>query len=169
MQYPNDPGAPVLDQHGSLLQNWYDLDPQKWAWFTIPATVDVGIAQDAAVSTQVSLLNHPQYIVRITHQIIGNTGDPETSGLTQDGQYSIEVKDQKTVFTLNPVQANNLFGPQQVGPFPDLGFPKYYQGVNTLQFRVTNLIPRILTPESDTFQIQLAIHGVADLSIGGAR
>jgi len=169
MQNPQNPGAPMLDQHGSMLQNWYDLDPQKWVWFCYPVTIDIGVDENSIGLGQVNLLNHPQFVIRISHQIIGNTGDPETSGLYQDGQYSLELKDQKTAFTLNAVQANNLLGPMIQGNFPDLPFPKYYQGVNTLQFRVTNLVNRVLTPEAETFQVQFAVHGVADLSIGGAR
>lgn len=164
------PGAQVIGpDQGSGLVNWYDLDPQKWVWFAVPTNIEVGVDANASARGEIALLNHPQYLTKITHQIIGNTGDPETSGLTQDGQYSIEMKDQKTTFTLNPVQANNLFGPMINGQFPELPFPKYYQGVNTLQFTVTNLINRILSPEADTFIIQLCVHGVADLSIGGAR
>lgn len=164
-----NPNAPMIDSSGSMLQNWYDLDPQVWSWFCIPADIDIGIDENSVGLGSVALLNHPQYITRITHQIIGNTGNPEESGLYQDGQYSIEIKDQKTVFTLNAVQANNLLGPMIDGPFPDLGLPKYYQGVNTLQFRLTNLVNRTLSEEAETFRVQLAVHGVANLSIGGAR
>lgn len=164
------PGQPAIEQsQGSSLQNWYDLDPQRWTWFCLPTTISIGVGENSKGIGEVQLLNHPQYVTRITHQILGNTSDAEATGLHQDGQYSIELKDQKTIFTLMAVQANNLFGPYVNGQFPDLSFPKYYQGVNTLNFTVVNLYTRLLSPEADFFNIQIAVHGVADLSMGGAR
>lgn len=163
------PGPPNLPTDQAQLYNWNDLDPQIWKVFSFPVNIDVSCAVDGVGRGDAKLLNHRQFITKITHQVLGQTTDPQASGLYQDGQYLIDWKDQKNVFTIEGVQANNLFGPYQQGSFPSLPFPQYYAGVNTIMFTVTNLYTRTLIPASPTFRVQICLHGIADLSTGGSR
>ena len=161
------PGQPAIPGQGPPLLNWYDLDPQKWRVFCATCDITLGVDAGEVGAGSIQLLNHPQYVYKMSYQFLGNTGDPESSGLINDGQVLCEWSDQRTNYTISPVSLANLWGPMINGQFPELGLPLYYQGVNVMSFRLTNIFNRILTPESDDFTVQIAAHGIANLTMGG--
>lgn len=142
----------------------FDADPGAWRpmWYTLE--IPVPLSANGSEVGSVTINNQPWIWMSLGHQIIGNTGDPETSGLYQDGQYSIELKDEQSNYQNLPVPASAAFGGGAFGyniPFP---MPIGYPGSKTLTFRITNHYTRILTPApaEDIFNVKLVLNGVAD-------
>ena len=101
-------------------------------------------------------------MTRITAKIVGNTGDPSTSGLYQDGQYDIEWKDEQSSYVDGPIAADLMWGSVESGYVMELPFPIPFAGSKTLSFVVTNRVARVLVPEATTFEVQIALHGIGD-------
>ena len=70
------------------LLNFFDLDPERLKPMSYEATIDVPVAVNGLGVSSVTIRNQPFILSRIKHRILGNTGDPETSGLYDDGQTS---------------------------------------------------------------------------------
>lgn len=150
--------------HKSPLLSRFDADPGPWRPMLYPVTIDVPVAAGGSEEGSITIQNQPFIWTWLGHQIIGNTGDPETSGLYQDGQYDIEMKDEQSNYQSAPVAAASAFGGIVAGFKVDLPLPIGYPGTKTLTFRITNHYTRILTPEPPeaVFKVKLCVGGVAD-------
>lgn len=144
------------------LLNFFDLEPERLKPLIYAVTIDVPVIEGGIGQGSVQLRNQPFIVTKITHRILGRTGDPESSGLYDDGQYLIEWKDDMRVYTTQPVNADLAFGPKALGEFPDLVYPIYYAGTIAIHFRIINQYLRTLSPQTDYFKIQIAVHGMAD-------
>lgn len=153
-EFLNKPNAP--------LSNFFDLDPERLKPMFYGVTIDVQTRADGQGHGSLTIRNQPYIITRIVHKVIGQTADPESSGLYDDGQYSIEWQDEQRTYSQIPIAADLLAGPKGAGEYPDLQYPVYYAGTHTLNFRLTNHYARILTPVSETFRVQVVTAGLAD-------
>lgn len=146
----------------STLLSRFDADPGPWRPMYYPVVIDVPVSAGGSEEASVTLNNQPFIWMFLGHQIIGNTGDPETSGLYQDGQYDIEMKDEQSNYQSAPVAASSAFGGGAFGFQIPLTLPIPYPGTKTLTFRITNHYTRILTPEPPeaVFRVKLTVGGV---------
>lgn len=148
----------------SSLLNRFDADPGPWRPMYYPLEIEVPLEAWGSEIGSVTINNQPFIWTFIGHQIIGNTGDPETSGLYQDGQYSVEFRDEQSNYQSAPVAASSAFGGGAFGYQIPLPLPIPYPGTKTLTFRITNHYTRILTPEpSDpVFKVRITLGGIAN-------
>lgn len=140
----------------------FDQDPGPWRPFFYRVVINVPVMAGQSEAGSITINNQPYIWTRLSSQIIGATGDPEGSGLYQDGQYEIEFKDQQSNYQAQPVPSAAAFGGPGQGFVVDLPFPVPYAGANTLEFRITNLVTRTLIPEADTFPVKIVMCGVAE-------
>lgn len=147
------------------LQNLFDLKPERLHPAFYAVTIDVPVNQNGVGQGSITIRNQPLIITRIATRILGLTWDPETTGLADDGQYLVEWSDEQRNYTPAPVNADLLFGPKHQGSFQSLVYPLYYAGTHTILFRLTNLYQRVLTPEVDTYQVQVLMQGLADFGM----
>lgn len=141
----------------------YDIDPGQLRPQMYHVEIDVPVTAGQTGTGSIAINNEPFCMTRITHRIIGNTADPSTSGLYQDGQYDIEWKDEQRNYVDGPINANLMFGWDESGYVLELPFPIPFVGNKTLTFRVTNRVTRTLTPTASYFPVQICLHGIADL------
>lgn len=148
----------------SPLLSRFDADPGPWRPMFYPVTIDVPLEAGGSEEGSVTLLNQPFIWTFLGHQIIGNTGDPETSGLYQDGQYDIDIKDEQSNYQSAPVAASSAFGGGAFGFMITLPLPIPYPGTKTLTFRISNHYTRVLTPDpaEQVFKVKLTVGGVAN-------
>ena len=139
---------------------WFDADPAGWRPYIYPGYVDLNVAVDSQASITISTMFAPFMWNAITHGIIGNVRDPETSGLFDDGQYTFSVKDERTNYTHQPVPANIGFGPFVEGSYAALEFPIFFPANHAVTIELTNLYTRVLTPVSETFRVYVALKGM---------
>jgi hypothetical protein len=154
---------PQTVQRNALLSA-FDADPGPWRPMHYPVTIPVPLEANQSEVGSVTIANQPFIWQMLGHQIIGNTGDPETSGLYQDGQYSIEMKDELSNYQSAPVAASASFGGGAFGFKIEFPLPIPYPGSKTLTFRITNHYTRILTPEpaEPYFNVKLSVIGIAN-------
>lgn len=141
------------------LMGKFDLDPGAIRPYWYGLNIDVPITAGQSGVASVNLLNEQFIMTRVTHAIMGCTGDPESTGLWQDGQYSVQMQDEQTQYQNIPIMSENMFGSQRIGDIQWLPFPIPFAGNKTLTFTVTNLCTRVLTPPSTEFTVQLALGG----------
>ena len=148
----------------NTLLSRFDADPGAWRPMSYPVTIDVPTEAGGSESGSVTLNNQPFIFTDIGHQIMGNTGDPETSGLYQDGQYYVEWRDEQSNYMSAPVAASAAFGGGAFGYNIPLSLPIAYPGTKTLTFRITNTYTRILTPTpaEEVFKVHIVVIGIAD-------
>ncbi len=157
------PHMPGTKPHALLgLMGKFDKDPGRYRPLSYGVTISVPVAAGQVGQGSITINNMPWIMTYVTHQIIGDTADPSTSGLYQDGQYSIEYKDEQSNYQNGPIPAEMMFGSVRSGYIIALAYPLPFEGNKTLSFRLTNLVTRVLVPVSTTFDIAIAIHGVAD-------
>lgn len=142
----------------------FDADPGPWRPMYYAVTIPVPTTANGSEVGSVTINNQPFIWMDLGHQIVGNTADPETSGLYQDGQYSIEMKDEQSNYQALPVPASGAFGGGQFGFKIALPMPVGYAGSKTITFRVINHYTRILTPApaEDVFNVKLVLIGASD-------
>ena len=140
----------------------FDLDPGRWRPMYYGVEIGVPVALDGMAQGSITLNNQPFVLTKITHAIVGCTAVPDTTGLYQDGQYTIEFRDEQSNYQNMPIQADALLGSVRVGQFQDLPYPIPFAGNRTLTFRIVNRCLRVLDPVSETFQVAVVLHGVAD-------
>jgi len=145
-----------------LISPKFDLDPDRWKPMFYETIIEVPVLEDSVAEESIELNNMPFILVRIAHTILGNTGDPETSGLYNDGQYLIEFSDEKRNYGKWRAHANLLCGPLGVGSYRELEYPIFYPGTHAIRFRLTNTYTRTLSPKEDNFRVQLLLAGVED-------
>lgn len=139
----------------------YDADPGPWRPMYYPITIPVPVTVGISAVGSMTIQNQPFIFLRVGHQILGNTGDPETTGLIQDGQYLIDFKDELSNYQSIPFAASAAFGQGPFGFDVPLGVPIGYPGTKTLTFRLSSTYTRVLTPEEEYFDVQLVVCGVA--------
>jgi hypothetical protein len=152
----NNPGRLVLPQ---------DLDAERWKPMNYAVNIDVPVVANGIGRGYIQLNNQPIFITRVSCEILGNTEDPETSGLYQDGQYFISMNDEQRNYSNIPVMADLLFGPKRVGPWRSLEYPLQYAASHALRFEIINVYTRVLTPISTTFTVQICLSGLADWGV----
>lgn len=143
------------------LMGRFDVDPGEYRPLSYGVTVTVGVAAGDVGRGSININNEPWIMTSVTHQIIGPTADPATSGLYQDGQYAIEYRDEQTVYQNQPIPADIMFGSVRSGFIKELPYPIPFAGAKTLSFNVVNLVTRTLLVGL-TFDVAIAIHGVVD-------
>lgn len=146
-------------KYGHPLAGKFDLDPGATRPYWYGVNIDVPVTEGLSGVGSINLLNEQFICTRFTHQILGNTGDPETSGLSQDGQYTIQIQDEVTQYQNIPIAAENMFGSQRAGDILWSPYPIPFAGNKTITFTVTNNYTRILTPSSETYRVQLVMSG----------
>ena len=139
-----------------------DLDPERWKPMNYAVNIDVPVAANERGQGYIQLNEQAIFITRASVLFLGNTEDPETSGLYQDGQVLISMNDEMRNYSNIPVHADLLFGPKRAGPFRTLEYPLFYQAAHALRFEIVNVYTRILTPRADTFRVQICLSGLAD-------
>jgi hypothetical protein len=142
----------------------FDSDPGPWRPMYYAVEIPVPLEAGGSEIGSVTIQNQPFIWMFLAHQIMGNTADPETSGLYQDGQYDIEFKDEQSNYQAVPIPAGAAFGGPSGGYQLDLPVPIGYPGAKTITFRITNRYTRILTPDPDepVFPVKMLMGGVAD-------
>lgn len=139
----------------------FDEDPGRYRPLSYGVPITLGVAAGAQQTGSISINNEPFIMTSVTHQIIGPTADPATSGLYQDGQYTIEWRDEQSVYSNGPIPADMMFGSVRSGYIKELPYPVPFAGAKTLTFTLVNLVTRTLLV-GDTFVVYVAIHGVND-------
>lgn len=142
--------------------NFFDLDPERLKPMAYGVNIDVPVIANGQGQGSITIRNQPYIITKITHKIVGNTGDPESSGLYDDGQYAVEWKDEQRNYSDIAILADLLWGPKIMGEFSALQYPVYYAGTHTIYFRLTNTYTRVLTPQAEYFRVQINLQGLAD-------
>lgn len=140
----------------------FDLDPGRWRPLYYGVEISVGTALGGSGSGSVTINNQPYIMTRVTSKIVGETGDPSTSGLYQDGQYDLAMRDENSNYQNGEIPADLMYGSVESGYIMELPYPIPYSGNKTLTFDITNRVARTLVPESTTFSVFVAVHGVAD-------
>ena len=139
-----------------------DGDPERWKPMVYGLTIDVPVQVDGHAQGSVTTMNQPFILRGVATHILGNTSDYEGTGLVDDGQYLIKWRDEMREYNNIHLNADLLFGPKTEGPYRMLPYPVLYAGNHTISFDILNAYTRVLTPESDFFRIQIALHGLAD-------
>ena len=121
---------------------------------------DIAVAANSQGVITLPTMLQPYMWHDLTHTIVGNIDDPETSGLYNDGQYTIEYADERSQYTSIAIPSLALSGPHKEGSFPDFRLPVFFPANHTITFRITNLHGRILTPTAPTFRVWVCIHGL---------
>lgn len=138
----------------------YDRDPGRWRPYKYGCLIDVPVGADESAENTINILNQPFIMDRIAHSIAGPTWDPDASGLANDGQYYIEWHEEQSEYQNQPLLAIPAYGTKEFPLY--LSSPITFPGNKVLTFRVTNAYQRVLTPEAETFKVQIVIHGLSD-------
>jgi hypothetical protein len=158
------PGEGPHPAIGNPLLGRYDEDPGRFRPQHYYVRIDVPIELDGIGRGSIKINNEPFCMTRLTHKIIGNTADPTTSGLYQDGMYAIEWRDDQHVYQNESAPADLMFGWNESGYVLELPFPVAFPGNKSVNIRITNLVARgPLTPESDTYPVGICLHGIMDM------
>jgi hypothetical protein len=139
----------------------FDVDPGRYRPLYYGVPITVGVAEGAVGRGSVSLNNQPYIVTHVLHQIVGNTNDYSTTGLAQDGQYLITIRDEQSNYLNEPLPAEMLFGSVRSGYINPLVYPIPFAGNKTLTFEVTNLYTRTIGQETE-FKVYVAVGGTAD-------
>jgi hypothetical protein len=143
-----------------------DVDPGRFRSHFEKVRIDVGIDLNAIGRGSITTVDLPFYLMRLTHQIVGPTHDWLTTGLMQDGQYSVSWKDERTVYTHgqpdNFIMPDSMWGSVRTGHQFLLPRVQYYPGRNTHSFEIRNEVARLLSPPQDLFTVEIVLHGMLD-------
>jgi hypothetical protein len=149
----------MIETRNPLLSQ-FDKDPGRWRPYKYETNIDVPVQADEFGENTIQILNQPFILLRISHAVIGNTNDYHGTGLANDGQYFIEWQDDNSVYQSGPINAIAGYGtPDWPIPLPS---PIAFAGNKTIKIKITNAYARTLTPEADTFKVQIVFHGIAD-------
>ena len=95
----------------NALLSAFDADPGPWRPMQYPVTIPVPLEANQSEVGSVTIQNQPFIWMAIGHQIIGNTADPETSGLYQDAF----VPYRKACLSIDEVDGKELIPPVYTG------------------------------------------------------
>lgn len=151
-----------MNQPYSNIVGPQDFDPGRFRPLFYVVEMSVPIAEGGVQRGSITLNAQPFVMTRLSGKIIGNTADPATSGLYQDGQWDVEFMDEQSNYQSGPIAGDLLFGGVWTGYSLPLPSPIPFAGNKTISFRVTNRVARVLVPESDYFTIQITAHGLSD-------
>ncbi len=148
------------------LMGKFDYDPGRWRplYYGVKISVPVGINQVGQGTIQLN--NQPYIMTRIMHKIVGETADPATTGLYQDGQYDVALKDEQSNYQNDDIAADLMYG--AVGGFNgngfvmDLTYPLPFAGSKSISWRVVNRVARVLASAEPYFTVELCLHGLSD-------
>jgi hypothetical protein len=146
----------------------FDLDPGRWRPLYYGVEIDVGVAEGAIGRGSLHINRQPFIFTQMAHKIIGNTADPATSGLYQDGMYDLAFRDEQSNYQNIPIPADLMFGSwgsggdMPTGFMAQLTYPIPFPGSKNVTFEITNRIARTLTPSADTFPVFICLGGVSD-------
>lgn len=157
-----NPGMHPLENEGATLLNKFDRDPGPFRPLHYSVEISVSVINGGLGRGQITTNQQPFLFLRLSHQIIGNTGDPETSGLYEDGQYTIAYQDEMSNYQKNPTMADILCGSVRSGFISWLPMPLALAGTRTFTFILENRVARVLTPQADHFTVAITMHGMAD-------
>jgi hypothetical protein len=139
----------------------FDVDPGRYRPLYYGVPISVGVAEGAVGRGSVNLNNQPYIVTHVLHQIVGNTNDYATTGLANDGQYLITIRDEQSNYLNEPLPAEMLFGSVRSGFINPLVYPLPFAGNKVLTFEVTNLYTRTIGQETE-FKVYVAVGGTAD-------
>lgn len=143
------------------LMGKFDEDPGRYRPLYYGVEIAVPVAVGGVGRGSISLNNQPFIWTRCAHQIVGDIFR-EDSGLFQDGQYMLAFKDEQSNYQNQPIPAELLFGSVRSGFIIELAFPIAFAGNKTITFEITNRANRTLSPVAPTFNVYVAMHGIAD-------
>ena len=146
-----------MDQN--LLNRNIPVDLNKYKPKYYAATVTVDTAEGGIGEGAVTFDNVPFILTHATHTILGASFDYTEipAVIKQDGQYSIDWKDDQTSFQNEPISAESMFGSNRIGEIIPLPVRVAYKGSKTLSVRITNLVDRTAT--GTTFKVQIVFCG----------
>lgn len=151
-----------MDSPKNPLLGRFDVDPGRWRPMWYGVEIDVPVLLNGRGVGSISLNNQPFIATRLTHQVIGDTAHASSSGLFQDGMYTIAFKDEQSNYINQPIPSE-CFAGSVVGGFSyEFPYPLPYAGSKTVTFEVYNRVLRTLDPESDYFTVAIVLHGIAD-------
>lgn len=139
----------------------FDMDPGAWRPLYYGVEISVPVVADGVARGSITINNQPYILTRIQAKIVGDTGDSDTSGLREDGQYDILFRDEQSSYQNQSIAANLMWGWVASGYVMELPYPLPFAGSKTLSFEVTNRVARTLTPTADYYTLQICIHGIA--------
>lgn len=145
---------------GNPLTAFFDADPAGWKPYFYSEYADLGVAVDAQAQMVFNTMFAPYIWTHVTHGLVGNVDDPESSGYYNDGQYLVKLSDERTNYTDKPVPANLAFGPHKEGEFSELPMPIFFPANHSVKVELTNLWTRVLTPIADTFRVYFVLRGM---------
>lgn len=151
-----------LEAEGRTLLNKYDRDPGPFRPLHYSTYIDIPVLAGGIGRGQINTNQQPFLFLRLSHQIVGNTGDPESSGLYEDGQYTISYKDEMSNYQKEPTMADVLCGSVRSGFISWLPMPIALAGSRSFYFEIINQVTRVLSPTADTFKVAITMHGMAD-------
>lgn len=147
----------------------FDRDPGRWRPMYYGVQISVGVDDGQIGRGSISLNNQPYILTRISSKIVGDTADPSTSGLYQDGQYDVVWKDEQSNYQKGSIPADLMWGSYGSadggnggGFFMNLPYVLPYAGNKTLSFEIENRVPRTLVPEAEYFTVAICVAGIAD-------
>lgn len=152
----------------------FDADPGNWRplWYPVEIQVPVTDGDTGAGTINVNMM--PYIWTGTTHQIIGATADPATSGLYQDGMYDVRFSDEQTAYQKDWCSANLIFGMagasaggNQGGFVQNMPYPIPFAGNVSLTFELRNRVARTLTGDPGHYIVQIVMCGLS--SWGQAR
>lgn len=155
------PGQGPHPMINSPLIGKFDRDPGSWRPLYYAVEISVPAAADGIGRGSIHLNNQPYILTRIAGKIIGDTYDPSTTGLAEDGQYDLLFKDEQSSYQNQSIPLNLMFGWVFSGYVMELAYPLPYAGSKTLTFEVTNRVTRTLVPTADYFTVGICVHGIA--------
>lgn len=144
---------------GDLLSK-FDVDPGPWRPLYYPVEISVPVGDGGLGRGSVTLNNQPFIWTQLAHQIIGATMDSQ-SGLYQDGMYTIEFKDEQSVYQKDPVMAELIAGSVRSGYQQLLPLPIPFAGQRTISFTIQNRVARTVG-EATHFTVALCVIGFAN-------
>lgn len=170
---PGHSGSGLPGQKLHHLLGRFDLDPGDWRPLWYPVEILVPVGAGGIGTNSLSIVNMPYIWTGVAHKIIGNTADPETSGLYQDGMYDIKFADEQTAYQRDFCASDLMFGAagagaggQSGGFVQNMPYPIGFAGNVTLTFDIRNRVARVVGQE-DYFTVQIVLHGIS--SWGKAR
>ncbi len=144
------------------LMGKFDVDPGRYRPLYYGVVITVPVTVGIIGRGSISINNQPYIMTHVLHQIIGNTNDFSTTGLAQDGQYTISWKDEQSNYQNGAIPADMMFGSVRSGYVNPLSYPIPFAGNKTLTFEIASLYTRVLVPEADFFSVAIAVAGVSD-------
>lgn len=152
----------------------FDLDPGNWRPLWYPVEVLVPVISGEIGINSIAVNNMPYIWTGVTHKIIGDTADPTTSNLFQDGMYDVKFSDEQTVYQRNWCPADLIFGAagagaggQSGGFVQNMPYPIAFSGNVQITWEVRNRITRTILDDPEFFTVAFVMHGIS--SWGKAR